>query len=124
MRISLMQGALCGFPAEDRGRRVPDDGGHHPGPARGQIPGPTGQDRDHLVYDPEYLGIVRIDGVVVIQVTLNKGLTTDMKKLLCRALAEGLHRDLGVRMEDVSISLVEVKKENWSFGNGVPQYAV
>jgi len=30
---------------------------------------------------------------------------------------------LGVRIQDVFISLVEVKKENWSFGNGVAQYA-
>jgi hypothetical protein len=30
---------------------------------------------------------------------------------------------LGIRMEDVFISLVEVKKENWSFGNGIAQYA-
>ena len=29
----------------------------------------------------------------------------------------------GVRPEDVFISLVEVKKENWSFGNGIAQYA-
>jgi phenylpyruvate tautomerase PptA (4-oxalocrotonate tautomerase family) len=25
--------------------------------------------------------------------------------------------------EDVFINLVEVKKENWSFGNGIAQYA-
>lgn len=32
-------------------------------------------------------------------------------------------RRLGVRLQDVFISLVEVKRENWSFGNGVAQYA-
>jgi hypothetical protein len=26
-------------------------------------------------------------------------------------------------MEDVFVSLIEVRKENWSFGNGVAQYA-
>jgi hypothetical protein len=26
-------------------------------------------------------------------------------------------------MEDVVINLIEVKKENWSFGNGIAQYA-
>jgi hypothetical protein len=46
-----------------------------------------------------------------------------MKKLIYRALAERLHRGLGVRMEDVLVSLVEVRKENSSFGNGVAQYA-
>ncbi|WP_369517339.1 tautomerase family protein [Escherichia coli] len=29
---------------------------------------------------------------------------------------------MGIRREDVFINLVEVKKENWSFGNGVAQY--
>jgi hypothetical protein len=30
--------------------------------------------------------------------------------------------ELLATMEDVFISLVEVKKENWSFGNGIAQY--
>ena len=29
----------------------------------------------------------------------------------------------GLRKEDVFINLVEVVKENWSFGNGIAQYA-
>jgi len=29
---------------------------------------------------------------------------------------------VGIRREDVFINLVEVKKENWSFGNGQAQY--
>jgi len=28
-----------------------------------------------------------------------------------------------VRPQDVFINLVEVRKENWSFGNGIAQYA-
>jgi hypothetical protein len=31
--------------------------------------------------------------------------------------------ELGVRREDVWINLVEVPRENWSFGNGVASYA-
>jgi hypothetical protein len=38
-------------------------------------------------------------------------------------VADRLNKELGVRIEDVFISLVEVKKENWSFGNGIAQYA-
>jgi len=38
-------------------------------------------------------------------------------------VAERLNKNLGVRIEDVFINLVEVKKENWSFGNGIAQYA-
>lgn len=80
-------------------------------------------DAAHLIYDPGYLGIARTDGIVMIQITLNEGRSVEMKRAFFRALAERLHRDLGVRMEDVFVNLVEVKKENWSFGNGIAQYA-
>jgi phenylpyruvate tautomerase PptA (4-oxalocrotonate tautomerase family) len=59
---------------------------------------------------------------VIIQITLNEGRTVELKKAFYKQLAERLHEELGVRMEDVFISLVEVKKENWSFGNGIAQY--
>lgn len=80
-------------------------------------------DDEHFIYDPQYLGIKRTDGFVFIQITLNEGRSTDQKKLLYKTIAEGLEREAGVRQEDVFINLVEVRKENWSFGNGVAQYA-
>ena len=36
---------------------------------------------------------------------------------------EYLAADPGVRPEDVFVNLVEVAKENWSFGLGIAQYA-
>jgi len=42
-----------------------------------------------------------------------------MKQRFYKAVADGLHENLKLRREDVFISLVEVAKENWSFGNGV-----
>lgn len=77
----------------------------------------------NLIADKTYLGIQRTDDVVLIQVTLNAGRTTDMKKAFYKAVADGLHERIGLRREDVFISLVEVSKENWSFGNGEAQYA-
>jgi phenylpyruvate tautomerase PptA (4-oxalocrotonate tautomerase family) len=76
-----------------------------------------------LVYDKDYLGIHRSDDVVFIQITLNTGRTLDQKRALYRALAEKLGRDPGLRKEDILVSLVEVSKENWSFGNGEASYA-
>ncbi|EKS35068.1 hypothetical protein HMPREF9696_02340 [Afipia clevelandensis ATCC 49720] len=38
-------------------------------------------------------------------------------------IADDLHAPLNIRREDVFINLVEVAKENWSFGNGIAQYA-
>jgi 4-oxalocrotonate tautomerase len=77
----------------------------------------------NLVIDPNYLGIRRSADAIVIQVTLNEGRTVEMKKAFYKAVADGLHERLGLRREDVVINLVEVKKENWSFGNGEAQYA-
>jgi 4-oxalocrotonate tautomerase len=59
----------------------------------------------------------------VIQVTLNEGRTVEMKKAFFKAVADGLSERLGLGREDVVINLVEVQKENWSFGNGEAQYA-
>jgi len=76
-----------------------------------------------LIYDPEYQNIVRTDEVVFIQITLNEGRTVEMKKTFYKTLAERLNQKLSLRQEDIMINLVEVKKENWSFGNGIAQYA-
>ena len=76
-----------------------------------------------LVIDPTYLGIQRSENAIIIQVTMNEGRTLDMKRAFYKAVADGLHERLGLRREDVVINLVEVKKENWSFGNGEAQYA-
>jgi phenylpyruvate tautomerase PptA (4-oxalocrotonate tautomerase family) len=78
---------------------------------------------DTLIIDPTYLGIARSADALIVQLTLNEGRTVEAKKAFYKAVADGLHARVGVRREDVMISLVEVKKENWSFGNGVAQYA-
>ena len=78
---------------------------------------------DNFVADKTYLGIARTDDCIIIQVTLNGGRTVEMKRAFYKFIADGLHERIGVRREDVFISLVEVPKENWSFGNGEAQYA-
>ena len=76
-----------------------------------------------LVYDPRYLGIERSDGVVFIQITLNAGRTVAQKRALYARLADLVAERAEVRRADVLVSLVEVARENWSFGDGVAQYA-
>lgn len=80
-------------------------------------------DADGLFYDPAYLGIRRDDDVVFVQITLNEGRSLDVKRALYARIVEILGEDPGVRPENVVISLVEVKRENWSFGNGIATYA-
>jgi 4-oxalocrotonate tautomerase len=69
----------------------------------------------------EYLGIRYSSNLALIQITLNHGRTLEQKKAFYRRVADDL-ADLGVRKQDVLINLVEVAKENWSFGNGEMQY--
>ena len=75
-----------------------------------------------LIYDSHYLGIARTDGLVVIQLTISAGRSLEKKRNLYKQIAANL-AVLGVRREDVWVNLVEVAKENWSFGNGVASYA-
>lgn len=72
---------------------------------------------------PSYLGISYSSKVMLIQITLNQGRTTELKQKFYAALADALHAAVGVRKDDVVVNLVEVAKENWSFGGGVAQYA-
>lgn len=76
----------------------------------------------HIVKPNSYLGIEYSDGLVIIQITLNEGRTTEIKKSFYSKIAERLNVTLNIRKEDIFISLVEVNKENWSFGNGEMQY--
>ena len=75
-----------------------------------------------LVKPGSYLGIEYSDRLIIIQITLNEGRTTEVKKAFYAGVVQSLNSALNIRKEDVMISLVEVNKENWSFGNGEMQY--
>lgn len=76
-----------------------------------------------LTFDRSYLGVHRTDDCVFIQLTLNAGRSLEQKRAFYSRVADGLHERLGLARGDVFISLVEVARENWSFGDGVAQYA-
>jgi phenylpyruvate tautomerase PptA (4-oxalocrotonate tautomerase family) len=83
----------------------------------------TEHPEDGLIYDSGYLGIERTDEVIFVQITLNAGRSTEQKRALFARIAEILAENPGVRRQDVLINLVEVARENWSFGEGKAQYA-
>jgi phenylpyruvate tautomerase PptA (4-oxalocrotonate tautomerase family) len=83
----------------------------------------TEHDEAGLVYDPSYLGISRTGDVVVIQITMSAGRTLEVRKALFARIVQLLRESPGLRPEDVFVNLVETAKENWSFGNGIAQYA-
>jgi 4-oxalocrotonate tautomerase len=79
-------------------------------------------DADRLVAHPSYGGVSRSEGLIVIQITLNAGRTADVKRALYADVSRRLQESVDVRPDDVLISLVEVTKENWSFGGGRMTY--
>ncbi len=76
----------------------------------------------NFVFAESYLGIAHTDDLVIIQITANDTRTTEQKQAFFARVAALLAENPGMRKEDVFINLVEVKKENWSFGNGIAQY--
>src|SRR5688572_8271468 len=61
--------------------------------------------------------------ILIVQITLSVGRTLEQKRALYRQITENLAAAVGLRSEDAWINLVEVVKENWSFGNGAASYA-
>jgi len=96
--------ATANVPADDRFQVVQE------------VPG------EDLHWDPAYLGIPRTRDIVFIQVFLNLGRTVEVKKALYAAIADRLAERPGIRKEDVLVNLVEVPRENWSFGGGLMSY--
>ena len=122
VRITLAEGKSAEY------RRAIADGVHKALVAAAAVPA---DDRfqvveqvpaDSLVWDPTYLGQKRTSDVVFVQIVLNVGRTTEVKKALYAAIANELTAAPGLRREDVLVSLVEVAKENWSFGGGIMSY--
>jgi phenylpyruvate tautomerase PptA (4-oxalocrotonate tautomerase family) len=76
-----------------------------------------------IVRPASYLGVEYSDNLTLIQLTVSDTRTVDQKKELFARIMHHLSGNPGLRPDDVFINLVEVKKENWSFGRGIAQYA-
>ena len=122
VRLSLLKGRSAEF------RRKAGDAVHQalveaigvPSADRFQLL--TEHEPGDLVYDPGFLGIARSNDIVIVQITTSTGRTLRQKRSLYRHIANNL-AELGLRREDVWINLIEVPRENWSFGNGLASYA-
>ncbi len=77
---------------------------------------------DNFVYAESYLDVSHTDDLVLIQITANDARTVEQKQAFFARTAALLSENPALRQQDVFINLVEVKKENWSFGNGTAQY--
>lgn len=75
-----------------------------------------------LRYD-DYLGIRRDDDLVYIAITLRSGRAPAQKKALYRRIAELAQDYAGTEPRDVFVTLTENESIDWSFGDGLAQYA-
>ena len=122
VRISLLKGKPASY------RRKVGDAVHQAlvetidVPAKDRFQLIAEHDAEDFVYDREYLGIQRSRDLVIVQITLSAGRSLHLKRKLFRAIANRLAAAVQLRPEDAWINLVEVAKENWSFGNGVASY--
>ena len=80
-------------------------------------------DAENIQHSHNYPGIAHSDDLLIIQLTVNNTRTIEQKKALYASIVEHLTKSPGVRQEDILVNLVEVAKENWSFGAGIAQYA-
>jgi phenylpyruvate tautomerase PptA (4-oxalocrotonate tautomerase family) len=122
VRISIARGSLSAA-----AQRLLADGVHH---ALVSTAGVPPDDRfqlveelapENLIFDAHYLGIERRGPAVWVQVFLNTGRSVAVKQALYASLAEAIEA-AGLRREDLLVNLVEVARENWSFGNGLMSY--
>ncbi len=79
-------------------------------------------DPENFVHAESYLGLSYSDDLVIIQITANDTRTREQKQAFFARIASLLTENPGLRKEDVFVNLVECKKENWSFVNGIAQY--
>jgi phenylpyruvate tautomerase PptA (4-oxalocrotonate tautomerase family) len=77
---------------------------------------------ENLNFAESYLGNTYSQDIIFIQITLTGGRSVELKQAFYKRIADDLNAQLKVRRDDVWINLVEVAKENWSFGGGIAQY--
>jgi 4-oxalocrotonate tautomerase len=78
---------------------------------------------EDLVIDPAFLEIERGKDAVLVHITLRAGRTNDQKRALYARITDIASRTAGMRHEDFMIALSENTLPDWSFGNGIAQYA-
>jgi 4-oxalocrotonate tautomerase len=82
----------------------------------------TEHNPEELNFADAYLGNNYSKDIIFIQITLSSGRSIEQKKAFYKRIVDDIQSKLNGRPDDVFINLVEVTKENWSFGHGIAQY--
>jgi phenylpyruvate tautomerase PptA (4-oxalocrotonate tautomerase family) len=65
----------------------------------------------------------RDDDIVFVAITMRSGRTAEQKQALYRRIAELAHEYSGTEPRNVLVTITENEPIDWSFGDGVAQYA-
>ena len=79
---------------------------------------------DELICTDEFLGVRHSSHIVLLHIAVSVGRSLEMKKALYARIAADVAAASSFAAADVIINLSETSRENWSFGDGVAQYAV
>lgn len=82
----------------------------------------TEHEPENFQFDRDYLGVERSGDLVMIHLTVSATRSVTQKKALFAAIARNLADGPGLRPEDVLVTLVENRREDWSFGDGLASY--
>jgi phenylpyruvate tautomerase PptA (4-oxalocrotonate tautomerase family) len=78
---------------------------------------------DELICTPAFLEVTHTRHVVMVQILLSVGRSLEAKKALYARIAQQIADTTSFAAGDVIINLSETTRDNWSFGNGIAQYA-
>ena len=84
----------------------------------------TAHAEDELIADPHFLGMQRTGDFLLVQVTLRKGRSIEIKQSFYKQVAELLNERANVDPDNIMIVLTENNIEDWSFGRGEAQYVL
>ncbi|MDP9844381.1 tautomerase family protein [Streptosporangium lutulentum] len=71
----------------------------------------------------DYPGVRRDDDLVFVSITMRSGRTADQKRALYRRIADLALGYAGTEPRNVFVRITENESIDWSFGDGVAQYA-
>lgn len=81
----------------------------------------TEHDDGHIIAEDTGLGLLRSDGIVIIQI-FQQGRSNEQKVAMYVDLAKRLEAECGVRPEDLIVSVMANRHADWSFGLGQAQF--
>jgi len=76
-----------------------------------------------MSFDPQYevtTGAQRSANWLVFAITIGKPRTAAVKQAFYRRLVERLAQSPGVRPQDVMVTIIPAREEDWSFADGAP----